>query len=114
MRNHVTPCYRYAAVLDRVIDGDTYVLRIDVGFRSEVTATIRVRGFDAPELHGADHVRGEAAKAAAEKAFAGYSVPALVVVETYKDEQSFARWIADVYLDGYSIVDHLVKGGHVK
>jgi micrococcal nuclease len=110
----IAPCYRYRAALVRVIDGDTYVLRIDLGFRAAITVTIRVHGYDAPELHGADHVRGAAAKAEAEKYFAGYSVPPVIVVETVQDDQSFARWIGSVYLDGHSIVDHLVAAGHVK
>jgi len=107
----VTPAYRYRATVDRVIDGDTYILRLDLGFRAGLTINLRVRGYDAPELHGPDHVRGTDARLAAMKLLAEATV---IVVETYKDTQSFARWIGDVYIDGVSIVDALVAGGHVK
>lgn len=107
----VSPAYRYRATVDRVIDGDTYLLRLDLGFRASIVVHLRVRGYDAPELHGADHGRGVAAKLAAEEFLAKATV---VVVETYKDTQSFARWIADVYTDGVSIVDLMTAAGHRK
>ena len=104
----IEPCYRYRASVNRVIDGDTYYLCIDVGFRAQVTLPIRLRGVDSPEVRGDQKAAGEAAKAAAE-AFLGAA--SVIVVETYKDAQSFARWIADVYVDGESLADKMVAAG---
>jgi micrococcal nuclease len=103
------PAYRYRAALTRVIDGDTYVLAVDVGFRTAVTINARVRGFNAPELHGAEAAAGQAAKAAAEVLLTNARA---IGVETYRDEQSFARWVADVYVDGASIAEALIASGH--
>jgi endonuclease YncB( thermonuclease family) len=101
----IEPAYRYRATLQRAIDGDTYILRIDLGFHASVAITIRVRGLNTPELHGTDRPLGLASKTAAELLLANAKV---IVLETYKDEQSFARWIADVYVDGESLADKLI------
>jgi micrococcal nuclease len=106
----IEPCYRYRATVDRVIDGDTYILRLDLGFRTSAALTIRVRGYDAPEIVGADRARGIAAKIAAGNFLGGAKT---IVVESYKDAQSFARWIGDVYVDGHSIAELLIEAGHV-
>lgn len=107
----IDAAYRYRATVDRVIDGDTYYLRIDLGFRASIVVSVRVRDFDAPEMHGEDHPRGVAAKLAAETFLA---MATQIVVVTYKDRQTFARWVADVYLDGLSIVEVMNAAGHVK
>lgn len=107
----VEPAYRYRAALERVIDADTYVLRVDLGFRVSVALTIRVRDYDAPEITGNQRPYGLLAKDAAATLLSSAKT---IVVETYKDEQSFARWIADVYIDGALIADKLRAAGHVK
>lgn len=107
----IEPAYRYRAIPYRIIDGDTYVLRLDLGFRASVAITVRVRGYDAPEMTGSDKARGLAAKDAATDILMAATT---IVVETYKDEQSFARWIADVYVDGVSIAELLASQGFVK
>ncbi len=104
----MTPVYRYRAVLDRMIDADTFILNIDLGFRVHAIVPIRLRGVDAPELKTPE---GEIAKLAVAEWFMQATV---VVVETYRDQQSFARWIADVYLDGQSLAERLIASGHIK
>lgn len=88
------PSFTYAARLNRIIDADTLVLDVDLGFHVWITVHVRVRGVDAPELHTD---AGDAAKAAVVKFFE--SQPAIVVA-TYRDVRSFERWVADVYLNG--------------
>ena len=36
----------------KIIDGDTFKARLQIWFGQEVTSSIRVRGFDAPEIKG--------------------------------------------------------------
>lgn len=43
--------YSYSATVTRVIDGDTVVLDVDLGFRIRHQVTARLDGIDAPELH---------------------------------------------------------------
>lgn len=94
------PCYQYRAELLRVIDGDTYVMRIDLGFHCTTTVHLRLRGFDAPE-RGTPSAEGYAERA--RKAMEGR----LLVVQTYRDRRSFARWVGDVYADGVSVAETL-------
>lgn len=44
-----TPLYQYACVVERVIDGDTFVGNIDLGFKIWMNKSIRLKDFDAPE-----------------------------------------------------------------
>jgi len=40
----------YMARIRRVVDGDTLVVMVDLGFGVEIAETLRLRGIDAPEL----------------------------------------------------------------
>jgi len=44
------PMYCYRATTERVIDGDTYRLSVDLGFRCSVSIEGRLQGVDCPEL----------------------------------------------------------------
>jgi endonuclease YncB( thermonuclease family) len=44
-----TPIYQYSCVVERVIDGDTFVGNIDLGFKIWMNKSIRLKDFDAPE-----------------------------------------------------------------
>ena len=46
--------YNYKAKLNRIIDGDTVNLTIDLGFRMTMTANCRLAGINAPELSTKD------------------------------------------------------------
>ena len=43
--------YTYAARLERIIDGDTAVLLIDLGFDISTSQHVRFKGYNAPETH---------------------------------------------------------------
>ena len=69
--------YKVNQVL-RVIDGDTMVVSIDLGFNLTLTQTIRVKGINAPEARTTDleeKARGLAAKAFAEAWLQGKEPP---------------------------------------
>ncbi len=86
----LTPAYRYRGFVRRVIDADTFEIVVDLGFRASITIPVRLRGYNAPELSTPE---GKAAAAHAAQRLMGCSV----LVESYKDKQSFARWVADVW-----------------
>jgi len=97
-----SPVYIYRGLVERVIDGDTLVVRIDLGLRVHTVQHLRVRGIDAPEL---STEAGQIAKALVTQFFL---LKPHILVQTYKDQQSFSRWIADVYLsDGTLFTDWL-------
>ncbi len=103
-----TPAYRFKATLHRVIDGDTYELDLELGFRASLVVTVRLRGVDTPEM---DTAAGKRAKAFAERILTGS-----LIVETYRDRQTFARWVADLWVvdssGSYSLGELIVSAGH--
>ena len=101
----MTPAYRYRARVVRVLDGDTYELDIDLGFHVSVRLPVRLYGWNCQELLT---TAGVSARIRASELLA--SGP--IVIETYKDRQSFARWLATVYVDGVDIGQALAKSGH--
>jgi endonuclease YncB( thermonuclease family) len=104
----MTPTYIYAASVVRVIDGDTYILDLDLGFHMHAHIPIRLHGIDCPERSTPE---GLLAQQAATSVLA---LATAIVVQTYRDQQSFARWVADVWVDGYLLADVLRAMGHVK
>jgi len=42
--------YEYRGIVERVIDGDTAIIRVDLGFRCWVQVRVRLAGVFAPEL----------------------------------------------------------------
>ena len=87
--------YTYPAELVRVIDGDTAVLRIDLGFNVSTTQHVRFLGYNAPELHGKNASKAQAAKTELESLLAGRKL----IVKTSKDFiQTFARYLAEVWV----------------
>ncbi len=106
------PAYRHRARCSRVIDGDSYILAVDVGYRAQVEIRGRLRGIDCPERGTPD---GTLARVFAVTQLAPYPHPGQnppLIVESYKDQRSFERWIVDVYVDGVSFADMLRSEGH--
>jgi micrococcal nuclease len=46
--------YEYSARITRVIDGDTVVADVDLGFSVQIRETFRLYGINAPEIRGRD------------------------------------------------------------
>ena len=93
----MTPAFVYKVQVVRVIDGDTFVGIVDLGFRIFHKVTFRIEEFDAPETHRpineAEREHGKAATAAARKLLSGNEV----VVRSYKTGK-YGRWGAKVTL----------------
>ena len=87
------PAYAYEATVERVIDGDTIWVVIDVGFGTQVREKLRLRGLDCPELGSEE---GEAAKRFVTKLL---SVGAKILLKTTRSEDKYGRYVADVMLN---------------
>lgn len=107
--------YEYQAHVDRVIDGDTVVATVDLGFSTFRQETFRLYGINAPEIHSKD----KAEKAAGQKTSArlvellrGNSA---VTIKTIKDDQEkYGRYLAEVYVAGLNVNQTLVSEGLAK
>ena len=92
---HEEYLYTYKATVVKVIDADTLVLYIDLGFDSWIEQKLRLRGIDAPEL---STVLGMAAKEHVQKILSKVD---LVVCKTYKEDK-YGRYLADIF---YSLTE---------
>jgi micrococcal nuclease len=105
----VNPVYRYRAKLTRIQDGDSWVLLVDVGFRAYVSVLARLRDVNCPELRTPE---GDKAAEFVKLLLEGKPL----LVESYKDQRSFARWICDCWViqdgEAVSVADALVEAGH--
>jgi micrococcal nuclease len=105
-----------------VVDGDTVDLYVDTGFHSFRQERFRLHGIDTPELRDRDVSKREEAKVAKEavegllKNHASALEPWPLRIETFKDPDSFGRYLAKIYItlpEGEVCVnDWLVENGH--
>lgn len=96
--------FHYTATLDRVIDGDTYILDVDLGFRIHAKLHIRALGVDTPD-------RGEVGYDEATAFVTEFLTGKSITILTEKDKTTFERWLAWVYADGHSVDTALIKAG---
>ena len=91
-----SPYSEYYGTVERVIDGDTLVVRLDLWPGLEAIYSIRARGIDAPELSGAscpqEKLWAENARAQAEKLYGAGTTVRIENVEL----DSFGRALADI------------------
>ncbi|HXG72301.1 MAG TPA: hypothetical protein VNJ04_16950 [Gemmatimonadaceae bacterium] len=101
------PAYIYQGTVYRVIDGDSWEITIDAGFRVSIRLMCRLRGYSCPELR---EVGGPESMQAAEQLLTGRKM----LIRSYKDRQSFARFVVDAYVwttEWVSVGEALVSGG---
>jgi micrococcal nuclease len=83
--------YRYNASVVRWVDGDTVILKVDLGFRMSTEASFRLYGVNTPE-------RGQMGYDEAKK-FCESCAPvgSNIQVDSHKDDK-YGRWLATIYL----------------
>lgn len=104
------PAYFYKAIAEEVHDGDTYRLRVDLGFRVFMVINARLHGVDAPELRTKE---GISSRDYVKLILTPSDGPTPLVVQSFKDEQSFARWVTNIWLPGdVNLAGHLIETGY--
>lgn len=113
--------YTYNAKVVRVIDGDTFVADVDLGFRVSMNETFRLADIDTPETHrpksDGERDHGEEAKQ-----FVIDAIDQKEVIIVTSKTGKYGRWIARVLYNGPDEPDHsyrdlteeLIKGGFEK
>lgn len=103
--------YYYQATINRVIDGDTIVCDIDLGFKIEKkTVTCRFNNYNAPEIRSIEKYMGSKAKDHLCEFFDKH--PTFVIRSLKSD--AFGRWLVDIfYFDNgpKNLVEELVAAG---
>lgn len=89
--------YRVARV-EKVTDGDTFWLHLDIGFRETLLIDCRLDGWDCPETNRGSDYEKQQAKAATALTTDFLTNPAAPLwVRTEKDPDDFGRWLGDVW-----------------
>jgi micrococcal nuclease len=127
--------YQYQAQIQKVVDGDTYVIDIDLGLTVWVrNEKIRLYGVDTPEVYGVkkDSEEYKKGKMASDFAKSLIKKGQQAIVETMKDAKGkYGRYLAVLYIqvpeevlegtenirsiaDYYCLNDLLVAKGHAE
>lgn len=97
--------YEYSAQVLRVVDGDTVVLSVDLGFSMFHKVNCRLAHIDAPEPYTE---AGRTASLWLRELLEGTTVTA----RTYKASDKYGRWLAVLELpSGLIVNDMLVENG---
>jgi len=107
--------YQYEARVERVVDGDTVDVSIDLGFDVWIKQRVRLARINAYESRTSDPV--EKVKGLAAKKFVELNCPPgkIVHLNVLKWEGKYGRCIADVHTNGFgaeSLNDLLVANAH--
>ena len=105
--------YEYPATINRVVDGDTIDVDIDLGF-SIILKKQRVRllGINAPESRTRDLVEKEKGLAAKAKVQEMCPVGSNVVIKTYLDKKGkFGRLLGEIIIEETNLNNYLVEHG---
>lgn len=104
--------YKYAARVARIIDGDSIVLDIDLGFNTWLNKqSIRLYGVDTPEYRTRDLVEKQHGTLAKERVEALIQPGDTVLVETIKDKhEKFGRILGIIHTNtGINIGELLIE-----
>jgi endonuclease YncB( thermonuclease family) len=104
--------YTYRASVARIIDGDTLIFIVDLGFYVQARITARLRDVNCPESNA---IGGSEATAFLTELVKDRKL----LIESYKDRMSFARWVCDAWVEDKnapgewrSIAEEIVSNGH--
>ena len=86
--------YVYNAFCERVIDGDTVVCVVDLGFKIKTTQIFRLADIDAHELR--DKNKGKHDKAILEKLFVENAILGKQITIKSKKTGKYGRWIGEI------------------
>lgn len=100
--------FKYNAIVDNVVDGDTVDLSIDLGFSVWHKARVRLMGIDTPEKWF-DY--GKVVKQYVEQSLEGKKVE---IVSTKTDK--YGRYLVQIYMSGLrsTFNQHLIDQGMAK
>lgn len=102
-----------AAMVERVVDGDTLAIRAKVWLGQEIVVLVRLRGIDAPELRG--DCPGEIAQAgSAAAALASYVGAGPVTLRRIEGDKYFGRVVADVGAPQGDLAARMLQAGLVR
>ena len=82
--------FTYKAFVERVVDADTLIVKIDLGFETRIRQYLRLRGINAPEISAPE---GKKARDFVERALSKVSH---VVLSSFRSDK-YDRYLADIF-----------------
>ena len=107
--------FKYNALVERVIDGDTIVARIDLGFKTWVVKTIRFYGINTPESRTRDLEEKKRGKAATARLIEILDANDNKFVLQSHGVGKFGRCLGELFVETLgetSIQEQLITEGH--
>lgn len=104
--------YEYKATVKRIIDGDSLVLDIDLGFYMFMNETkIRLFGLDTPEMNAEDPLLRLQAVLATRYLFDNLNIGDKITIKTMLDKrEKYGRLLATIFTkEGLNINEGLLK-----
>jgi len=104
--------YEYKATVKRVIDGDSVVLDIDLGFHMFMNETkIRLYGLDTPEMNSTDPLLRLQAILATRYLYDNLPIGSKVIIKTVLDKrEKYGRLLATIITqDGFNLNEGLLN-----
>ena len=111
--------YTYDAKVLDVIDGDTIVCLVDLGFDIHIRQHLRLYGINAREIHSKDAAE-KAAGIEAKIALKGLLTDFPIIIETFKDAtEKYGRLLAKVRVlrpgtPALLVNDEMIRLGHAR
>lgn len=108
--------FEYPAEVERVIDGDTIVFDLDLGFHLSKIAEVRLLGVDTAETYGVSHDSLEFKTGKEHEAFVREWLSEADKLMVRTDERGmYGRWLGEVFNgSGESLNDTLLSEFDVK
>jgi len=101
--------YRYPIInVDKVTDGDTVKLTLDLGFNLYKKLPIRLMGYDAPEIFFPTN-ENEYKAGIKVKEYLESLVDKFSYIETFKDPEIYGRFSGIIYTDYDQSINEMVK-----
>jgi micrococcal nuclease len=111
--------YSYQAELIRVVDGDTWDVRIDLGFKMTTEQRVRLAGINTPEIwrqkkDSEEYKKGMAASNYVKQRLAEHKN--VFVIETTKEAGVYGRYLATIFLpdNERSLNQELIDEGYAE
>lgn len=104
--------YQYAVKVNRVVDGDTLDVDIDLGFNVKLSGKrLRIKGVDCPERNTIEGSNAKSFTVLWTISQMNNNKPILVSVESHKGDK-YGRILASVWSDGQDLAQQLILAGH--
>lgn len=104
--------YHYSLKLERVLDGDTILGVLDLGFDIWYRTPIRLARINAPELKGATKAAGLAASDYLEALLA--KGPLTVRTQFKREKDKYGRVLGTILCGEQDVCGAMVAGGHAQ